>query len=604
MVEITGEAAGVDQEFRRLAGAAGVGEEARLADGEPGDRRGAVPAGQGEGALLPVEGEVGVRAPRAAADGLEDDGVPGEDLDHEASLGGRSVFQVVRRGLRFQVVEGADFLEGERVVVPRVPFERLASQGGPVHAARPGRLEQALPLRLHRCAELRSDPEDEEQEHGDPRALPGEGPPGRGRGNRRHRPSLSSTWRSDQYLVGVGTVRKGSLPLSFLMIATLMLVLAVAAGDAETLRKIAAVDGADLPKMKALSAELADPILRADVEKLLPEWGAAAQRHVRDGALLAEVRRLGGKAALEVQAPVWLRSAAGDESLESFARITELELNERTDGHKEPTSKALSDRVTDDWLARIADQTGLRRLELSGTAVTSAGLVHLKNLVNLEVLNVCLTAIDDRGFEHLAGLTAMKRLVICSSKITGTGFAHLQGLTQLESVNLHSSPASDAGLAEIGKRTSLRRLEIVHTKVTDAGLAHLAGLVNLRQLHVHGPETTAAALPFLSKLQELYQLDVYDKAASNETLEQIGKLPRLRLLMLSTGIFNDEGVKHLAGLAALEELTLDSDKVTDASVDTLGTLKSLRKLRLSRAKISAAGRERLRTLLPSAEILP
>ena len=149
-----------------------------------------------------------------------------------------------------------------------------------------------------------------------------------------------------------------------------------------------------------------------------------------------------------------------------FGRIIEIVLNERTDGHKEPTPKKLTDRVTDDWLKQwLVGQDRLRRLELSGTAVTSAGLVHLKDLKNLEVLNVCLTAVSDDGFEHLAGMTKMKRMVVCSSKITGSGFKHLSGMTQLESINLHSSPASDAGLEAIGKLTNLRRLEIVHTNV-------------------------------------------------------------------------------------------------------------------------------------------
>ena len=129
----------------------------------------------------------------------------------------------------------------------------------------------------------------------------------------------------------------------------------------------------------------------------------------RDQTLLAEIKRLGGKATLEVFAPEWLRSIAGDEGLRVFGRITEIDLNERTDGHKEPTPKALTDRVTDDWLQHLAGQDKLERLELSGTAVTSAGLIHLKGLTNLGRLNVCLTAVDDRGFENLAGLTKMKR---------------------------------------------------------------------------------------------------------------------------------------------------------------------------------------------------
>lgn len=385
--------------------------------------------------------------------------------------------------------------------------------------------------------------------------------------------------------------------------------------DGPTLAKMAAlaaeaklvenkIDTATHDQMHSLAAELNDARLRGDVERLLPKWEEATAKHARDRVLLAEIKRLGGKATLDITAPDWLRSIVGDDGLSSFGRITEIELNERTDGHKEPTPKPLSDRVTDDWLKQIADQADLRRLELSGTAVTSAGLVHLKNLVNLERLNVCLTAVSDDGFEHLAGMTKMRRMTICASKITGSGFKHLQGMKQLESINLHSSPASDAGLAAIGKMTSLRRLEIVHTNVSDAGLAHLANLKNLRQLHIHGPSTTEKALPFLSDLQELYQLDVYDHAASNQTLEQIAKLPHLRFLMLPLGVFDDEGVKHLAKCTTLEELTLDSDKVTDLSIPTLSGLANLQKLHLNRARLTAAGRERLKTLLPKTEISP
>lgn len=357
-------------------------------------------------------------------------------------------------------------------------------------------------------------------------------------------------------------------------------------------------------EIEQIVAGLSDPQVRGDTEKLLPTFESAAQRIQQDRALLAEIKRLGGKAALEVVAPEWLRSIASDEGLPVFGRIVEIELNERTDGHKDPEPKKLSDRVTDDWLKLLAGQDRLRRLELSGTAVTSAGLIHLKGLTNLERLNVCLTACDDRGFEHLAGMTKMKRMTICASKITGSGFAHLQGMKQIESINLHSAPASDAGLEAIGKLTSLKRLEVVHTNVTDAGLKHLADMVNLQQLHVHGKETTASAFPFLSKLRELYELDIYDRAASNETCEQIATLPKLRKLMLVTGIFDDEGVKHLAKVMTLEEVTLDSSKVTDASVEHLAKLTNLRKLHLGPAKLSDAGRQRLKAALPKAVITP
>ncbi len=389
--------------------------------------------------------------------------------------------------------------------------------------------------------------------------------------------------------------------------------------DAATLRQLAKVaaevkidgnriGGAAREQMRALFASLVaslkDSQVRADTEAILPQFESAAIRFHQDRVLLAEIKRLGGKATLEVVAPDWLRSIASDEGLPVFSCIVEIELNERTDGHKDPEPKKLSDRVTDDWLKQIAGQDQLRRLELSGTAVTSAGLIHLKDLTNLERLNVCLTACDDQGFEHLAGMTKMRRMVICASKITGSGFAHLQGMKQIESINLHSAPASDAGLEAIGKLTTLKRLEVVHTNVTDAGLKHLAKLTNLQQLHVHGKETTATAFPFLSKLRELYELDIYDRAASNQTCEQIAQLPKLRKLMLVTGIFDDEGVKHLAKVTTLEEVTLDSSKVTDASIEHLAKLTDLRKLHLGPAKLSDAGRQRLKELLPKVAVTP
>ena len=309
--------------------------------------------------------------------------------------------------------------------------------------------------------------------------------------------------------------------------------------DADKWREIAkiAADGTvvgktqfELPTKRKFTAVLngmTDADLRgkgfADLYRPLVDGN---QQHAKDKLLLAEIKRLGGAATVEVDAPTWLREIAGDEALPVLGRVTEVVLNERTDGHKEPVPKKPEDRVTDEWLKKwLAGQDQLRRLELSGTAVTSKGLEHLKHLKHLEVLNVCLTAVSDDGFEHLAGMTKMRRMVVCSSKITGSGFKHLEGMKQIESINLHSSPASDAGLEAIGKLTNLRRLEIVHTNVTDAGLKHVANLTNLRQLHVASHDTTENALPFLAKLTELEQLDVYEKAASNATCAQIAKLP-------------------------------------------------------------------------------
>jgi sugar lactone lactonase YvrE len=401
----------------------------------------------------------------------------------------------------------------------------------------------------------------------------------------------------------------------FPILRTLNLVALRSHADAEALRGIVRIatesagangniDEATRRKIDSRMVKLTDPQVRGDMRGLIPAFEAAAARHSRDRALLAEVQRLGGKATIEVAAPDWLRSIAGDDSLALFGRIVELDFNERTDGHKEPENKPLAERVNDETLKLLAGQDALRRLEVSGTAVTSAGLVHLKALTALQFLNACLTAVDDEGLAHLGALVKMRRMTVCSSKITGSGFRHLEGMKQLESINLHSSPASDAGLEAIGRLTSLQRLEIVHTNVTDAGLAHLRELVNLRQLHVDGRGATANAFPFLGKLTELYEFDVYERAASNATLAQVGRLPKLRFLRLYGGPLDDDGVKHLAGLATLEVLVLNSANVTDAAIEHLAGLKHLRTISVAGTRVTESGRQRLQTLLPKAQLIP
>ena len=227
--------------------------------------------------------------------------------------------------------------------------------------------------------------------------------------------------------------------------------------EAELVQKIMAIAAAAemasdkfppaaLAEIQSQLAALADADLSAKLKDLLPGLEQAAARRANDQPLLNEIKRLNGKATFETRAPKWLRAIVGDDALPVFARIVEIDLNERTDGHKAPEPKALSERANNDTLKLLAGQDALRRLELSGTAVTSEGLIHLKELNGLQILNVCLTNVSDAGFEHLAGLTDMKRMVVCASKITGSGFKHLGGMKQIESINLHSSPASDEGL--------------------------------------------------------------------------------------------------------------------------------------------------------------
>src|SRR5262249_42594421 len=68
--------------------------------------------------------------------------------------------------------------------------------------------------------------------------------------------------------------------------------------------------------VEVLIEGLTDKKLRADTIALMPEIERAAIRHAKDKPLLAEIKRLGGTATIEVDAPLWLREIAGDDSLQ------------------------------------------------------------------------------------------------------------------------------------------------------------------------------------------------------------------------------------------------------------------------------------------------
>jgi hypothetical protein len=356
-------------------------------------------------------------------------------------------------------------------------------------------------------------------------------------------------------------------------------------------------------QLDALAEQVGEPTLRTKAKQLVIDLEAVCVRHGRVRFIQDEVKRLKGKSVTEPGGPPWLSKLVSAEAMGVFARLTEIELNEHTDGHAERKARPKSEAVSDEWLKNLEGLPDLTRLELSGTQISDAGLASLRGQQSLERLNVCLTPVTDAGLKHLAGLNNLRRLIICSTKVTGSGFSAIADWPKIESINLHSCPVSDEGLAALGRFRNLQRLEIVHSRVTDAGLKHLGRLTNLRQLHVASHGTTRHGLNFVENLTRLYQLDLYEELASNEGLVHVGKLTNLKMLGLFVGPVDDAGLAPLRQLTHLEELTIGGlGKVTDAAIDHLVGLRSLKQLKVTGTRMSDAGMERLRAALPTTQI--
>ena len=84
-------------------------------------------------------------------------------------------------------------------------------------------------------------------------------------------------------------------------------------------------------------------------------------------------------------------------------------------------------------------------------AIKKLGGTVILDKTSGEVAGVDLigTQITDAGLVHLKDLTSLKDLYLDGSQITGAGLVHLKDLASLTTLGLDGTKITDAGLAEI-----------------------------------------------------------------------------------------------------------------------------------------------------------
>src|SRR5581483_6776092 len=63
--------------------------------------------------------------------------------------------------------------------------------------------------------------------------------------------------------------------------------------------------------------------------------------------------------------------------------------------------------IDDNWLARLADSTEVRWVNLAATPITDEGLKHLSRMTRVEKMNLCGTKLTGPGLRHLEGMTEL-----------------------------------------------------------------------------------------------------------------------------------------------------------------------------------------------------
>ncbi|OAI38843.1 hypothetical protein AYO40_06295 [Planctomycetaceae bacterium SCGC AG-212-D15] len=259
--------------------------------------------------------------------------------------------------------------------------------------------------------------------------------------------------------------------------------------------------------------------------------------------------------------------------------------------------------VTDDCLYRLKAGLGrVRRLNLSMTEVTDAGLEQLSQLADLESLVLSFLKVTDLGLRHLQALTNLKHLDLSVTTIRGAGLEHLKLLSQLTSLDLSATWLDDDGLAFLAAMPQLEKLDLHMTAVGDPGLVHLAGLHGLRHLDIFSTRTSDQGLKSLAGLTHLRTLNLEGTSVSDAGLENLRRLQKLSKLQLNGLPISDGGLQVLSSLANLSHLSLAHTQITDAGLAHLRPLRFLASLDLADTAVSSNGVAELQKELPRTKI--
>jgi hypothetical protein len=188
-------------------------------------------------------------------------------------------------------------------------------------------------------------------------------------------------------------------------------------------------------------------------------------------------------------------------------------------------------QVNDAALVNLGPRAEVQQLYLDRSAVTDAGLIHLKSLTNLTHLGLySCSRIDGSGFEHFQGLKSLRAITLHGTRTTDAALVHLRQLSSLESLSLTDCAITDEGLGHLKGMPYLIALDLSHTRVTDTGLVYLNTMPSLREVKLHGLPVTDAGVAQLSDLPRLKLIGLKGTKVTDARIEDLKKaLPALKI---------------------------------------------------------------------------
>jgi Leucine-rich repeat (LRR) protein len=240
-------------------------------------------------------------------------------------------------------------------------------------------------------------------------------------------------------------------------------------------------------------------------------------------------------------------------------------------------------------IERVVEIKGLKRLDLSFTYVSDAGIERLQQLQQLEDLTLDATeAITDAAASYLRANKHLRKLVLRGTDITDVGMPYLAALTSLKSLDLSHTMVGDVGLESLPALSELEELNLGGTRITGINLNFLKLLPKLKKLSFSGIQRRNAGACWTPLVTDL-DLDTISLLSSLEDLN-LGVGVSLGKTGVAAGAGNchvtggiqltDLGVAKLAKLTKLQRLDVSGARITPAGLNVLKSLPQLERLSL------------------------
>lgn len=270
--------------------------------------------------------------------------------------------------------------------------------------------------------------------------------------------------------------------------------------------------------------------------------------------------------------------------------------------------------ITDADLLGLAAMTDVRELNLSHTRITDIGFQRLKTLKKITRVNLYYAEqIGDGALAAMRDWKELRHVNLRGTQVTDAGLVHLAGLP-IESIDVGFSLFTDGGFDQLVAMPALKQIAVGGNKVTDAGLNSLRLMPNLNELDVSGVQRTDSglwsatvtdrALDTIGLLTGLQSLNVHGAKFTDLGFAKLGRLKELRKVDLGETQLSAKALSTLANFEKLQTLSLSkAARVDDDAIPALSQLKALQWVDLSGTAVTADGVQRLRAALPKCTVV-